>query len=89
MKIGSGAHTAPYPAGYCGLFSRVQSGSGVKLSTHIYSVTKLRILGAISKFPLYVFMTRCLNDHRTALEIYKYNNSTVFVLSYDPPKLTE
>jgi len=39
-------------SGYRGLFSWVQSGRGVKLTTHVHLVPRLRIRGARPPLPL-------------------------------------
>jgi len=51
--------------GYRGFFPREQSGRGVKLTTHLHQVRRLRMCGAIPPLPQYAFMTWCLVKYRT------------------------
>jgi len=51
-QTGFGAHTASYFM-YTGDFCRGLSGQGVKLTTHLHLVSRLRMSGAI---PLILFM---------------------------------
>jgi hypothetical protein len=53
----SGAHLASYVMGPGGSFL-LRCGWGVRLATHIYRVSRLRMNGALPPLPLYVFVTR-------------------------------
>jgi hypothetical protein len=50
--------------GYQGLCPWGQSGRGVKLTTHLHLVPRLRMRGAVPPLFLYVFMVCCLVKHR-------------------------
>jgi hypothetical protein len=53
-QTGSGAHIASYPMG-TGAFPREQSGRGVKLTTHLHLMSRLRML------ELYLYSSICLH----------------------------
>ena len=55
VQTASGAHPALYSMG-SGVLSRGYSGRGVKLTTHLHLVPRLRMSGAIPLIPLYAFM---------------------------------
>jgi hypothetical protein len=50
-----------------GLHSTTVKGRGVKLTTHLHIVPRLRMLGAISLFPINVFKILYLIKHWTTL----------------------
>jgi hypothetical protein len=52
IQTGSRAHPASYPM-----------STGVKLSTHLQPVPRLRVRGAVSALPQYIFMAWCLVKH--------------------------
>jgi hypothetical protein len=47
-----------------GVFPRGQSDRGVKLTTHLHLVSRLKMRGAILPLPQYVFMAWCLVKER-------------------------
>jgi hypothetical protein len=63
VQTGSGAHPASYPTGTGGSFPGVKR-RGVKLTTHLHLVPRLRMRGDIYPLPLYIFMESCLVKHR-------------------------
>jgi hypothetical protein len=73
IQTRSGTHPASYPMGTGGLFPRVQSGRGVKLTTHLHLVPRLRMREAIPPLPSYVFVARCLNKQRLRLHGVVFN----------------
>jgi len=52
MQTGSGAHPASYSMGTKKVLSHGPCNRGVKLTTHLHLVPRLRIGGAISILPL-------------------------------------
>jgi len=56
------AHSVSYPM-VPGALTSKQTGRGVKLTTHLYLVLKLRMCGATPPLP-YVFMAWCLVTNR-------------------------
>jgi hypothetical protein len=63
VQTGSGSHPASYPTG-SGALSPGVRGWGVKLTTHLHLVPRLRKREAIPPLPQYVFMAWCLVKHR-------------------------
>jgi hypothetical protein len=59
VQTSSGAHPASYPMGNLGFYPKGR-GRGVNLTIHLHLVPRLRMQGAISLFPQYVFMAWCL-----------------------------
>jgi hypothetical protein len=55
MKTNSGAHTTSYSMGVS-VLSREQSGRGLKLTTHLHTVPRLRMSGDIPLVPLHAVM---------------------------------
>jgi len=55
MQTNSGAHTASYSMGVSDP-PREQSGRGVKLTTHLHIVPRLRMSGDIPLLPLHAVM---------------------------------
>jgi len=53
--------------GYGGLLSRVQSDRGVKLTTHLNLVSRLRMRGVLPQIPQYVSVAWCLVKQRENL----------------------
>jgi hypothetical protein len=66
-QIDSVTHLASYPIG-TRVPSQGQSGRGVKLTTYLHIVPRLRMTGAIPLLPLYAFMAWL----RTTLPVLKY-----------------
>jgi hypothetical protein len=48
------AHPASYPMGTGGSFSRAESGGGVKLTTHLHLVPRLRMVELYLHFLIYI-----------------------------------
>jgi hypothetical protein len=74
------------------------SGRGVKLTTHLHPVSRLRMSGAIPPLPQYFFMAWCLGTRSTLpLHLYQilrspvcsYANNKRFVVSFKDVSVTE
>jgi hypothetical protein len=59
-----GAHPASYPMGTRGILLWKQSGSGVKLTTHLHLVSRSKNAWSYTSTPQYAFMAWCLVKHR-------------------------
>jgi hypothetical protein len=47
-----------------------RSGHGMKLTTHLHPLLRLRIYGAAPTVPAYIFMSQCLIKHRVKFFFY-------------------
>jgi len=59
IHTGSEAHLASYPMGTRGTFPGGKAGGGMKLTTQLLLIPRLRMRGAIPQLP-YIFMALCL-----------------------------
>ena len=75
MQTGSEAHPASYSVGITRVLSQGLSRWGVKLTTHLHLVLRLRISGAIPLLPLHAFSAW---TGKTLLFISKAQTKTVF-----------
>jgi len=51
VQIGSGVRPAFHPMGTEGPFPRIKAGGGMRLTTHLHLVPRLRMHGAIPPLP--------------------------------------
>jgi hypothetical protein len=66
----SRARQGCYPVSTAGFFSPAKSGRGVKFTTNLRVVSKLRIYGAIPPLSQYVFMAIYLVKHRDNFTLF-------------------
>jgi hypothetical protein len=64
VQNGSVAHPASYTMDVPGALSLGYSGRGVKLTTHLHLVPRSKNEWSYTSIPQYVFVTRCLVNHR-------------------------
>jgi hypothetical protein len=62
-KTDNGSHQAPVQLASQALSARVKQ-SGVKLTTHLNLLSRLKLCGPVNLIPTYIFMTLCLIKRR-------------------------